>query len=254
MPVLVLSFLVIAALYATVGFGGGSSYTAMLVLVGTDFRLIPIIALTCNLIVVTGGTINYARAGLLHANVILPFTALSVPMAWLGGITPVDQHLFILILGIALLGSGLAMLLHPEVEDDEAPEKSPGVLWSTGIVAGSLLGYLAGLVGIGGGILLAPAMHLMRLAPAKIVAATASVFILVNSCAGLIGQWTKLGQFEMRGDLMPYLWVFPAVLLGGQLGSRLGIRLLSPLAVRRLTAVLVIFVAGRLLFGWYTES
>ena len=85
-----------------------------------------------------------------------------------------------------------------------------------------------------------------------VLPATASFFILVNSIAGLIGQWLKLGVLEIRGDLTDYLWLFPAVLLGGQLGSRAGIRLLSAVTVRRLTAVLVIFVAGRLLLRWYT--
>jgi uncharacterized membrane protein YfcA len=181
MTVLVASFLIIAALYASVGFGGGSSYTAILMLADTDFRLIPVISLTCNLIVVTGGTIQFARAGLLRANVILPFAALSVPMAWLGGITPIDKDAFSLVLAATLLGSGIAILMNPTADTDEISDTATRRMWITGLAAGSILGYVAGLIGIGGGIFLAPVMHLMRLAPAKIVAATASFFILVNS-------------------------------------------------------------------------
>jgi uncharacterized membrane protein YfcA len=97
-------------------------------------------------------------------------------------------------------------------------------------------------------------LHLVRLAPAGVIAAAASFFILVNSCAGLIGQWSKLGALEIRSDLNAYLWLFPAVLIGGQLGSRAGIRVFSPRTVRQLTAALVFIVGGRLLFRWYTSA
>jgi uncharacterized membrane protein YfcA len=253
LPVVAL-FLIIAALYASVGFGGGSSYTAVLMITDTDFRLVPVISLICNLIVVSGGTIYFARAGLLRANIVLPFTVLSVPMAWLGGITPIDKGSFTLVLSLVLLGSAVAMLINRPVDPIETRSVSTKQLWMLGLTAGSALGYIAGLVGIGGGIFLAPALHLIRLAPAGVIAAAASFFILVNSCAGLIGQWSKLGALEIRSDLNAYLWLFPAVLIGGQLGSRAGIHVFSPRTVRRITAVLVFIVGGRLLFRWYTSA
>jgi len=249
---LVGSFFLIAALYASVGFGGGSSYTAVLMLVDTDFRLVPMIALICNVIVVAGGTVQFARAGLLRANIVLPVTILSVPMAWLGGITPIDKTTFTLALALALLASGVAILANPPVISDEEQSAPTKQLWIAGLLGGGALGFLAGLVGIGGGIFLAPALYFMRLAPPRVVAATASFFILVNSGAGLIGQWSKLSELQIQGDLTNHLWLFPAVLIGGQLGSRAGIRVLSPLTVRRLTGMLVIVVGGRLLFQWYT--
>jgi uncharacterized membrane protein YfcA len=248
------AFLIIAALYASVGFGGGSSYTATLMIADIDFRLVPVISLTCNLIVVSGGLVQFARAGLLRANVVLPFTVLSVPMAWLGGITPIDRSSFTLVLGFVLIGSAAAMLVDRPIVQGEARSTSARQLWMLGLTAGSALGYIAGLVGIGGGIFLAPALHLMRIAPARVIAAAASFFILVNSLAGLLGHWSKLGALEIRGDLNAYLWLFPAVLIGGQLGSRAGIRVFSPSAVRRLTAALVFVVGGRLLFEWYTSA
>lgn len=251
---LVASFLIIAALYASVGFGGGSSYTAVLMITDTDFRLVPVISLICNLIVVSGGTLHFARAGLLRANIVLPFTVLSVPMAWLGGITPIDKGSFTLVLSLVLLGSAGAMLVNRPVDPIETRSVSAKQLWMLGLTAGGALGYIAGLVGIGGGIFLAPALHLIRLAPAGVIAAAASFFILVNSCAGLIGQWSKLGPLEIRSDLNAYLWLFPAVLIGGQLGSRAGIRVFSPRTVRQLTAALVFIVGGRLLFRWYTSA
>ena len=248
------SFLIIAAIYASAGFGGGSSYAAVLMLTDTDFRLVPVIALICNLIVVSGGTIQFVRAGLLRLNIVLPFTILSVPMAWLGGITPIDKSSFDLVLSFALLGSGIAMLVIRRGDKVESNGVSAKRLWILGLTAGSALGYLAGLVGIGGGIFLAPALHLMRLAPAQVIAAAASFFILVNSVAGLIGQWSKLGALELRGDLSAYIWLFPAVLLGGQLGNRAGIHFFSPATVRRITAALVIIVGGRLVIRWYTAA
>ncbi len=251
---LVASFLIIAALYASVGFGGGSSYTAVLMITDTDFRLVPVISLICNLIVVSGGTLHFARAGLLRANIVLPFTVLSVPMAWLGGITPIDKGSFTLVLSLVLLGSAGAMLVNRPVDPIETRSVSAKQLWMLGLTAGGALGYIAGLVGIGGGIFLAPALHLIRLAPAGVIAAAASFFILVNSCAGLIGQWSKLGPLEIRSDLNAYLWLFPAVLIGGQLGSRAGIRVFSPRTIRQLTAALVFIVGGRLLFRWYTSA
>jgi uncharacterized membrane protein YfcA len=260
MFLLVTVFLAIAAVYASVGFGGGSSYTAVLMIIDTDFRLVPVISLICNLIVVSGGTIHFARAGLLRANIVLPFTVLSVPMAWLGGITPIDRNSFTLVLALVLLASAVAMFVDRpvnqvnQVNQVETPIVSTKRLWTFGLVAGGALGFIAGLVGIGGGIFLAPTLHLMRLAPARTIAAAASLFILVNSCAGLIGQWSKLGALEIRGDLHAYLWLFPAVLIGGQLGSRVGIRIFSPRTVRRLTAALVFIVGGRLLFRWYTTG
>jgi uncharacterized membrane protein YfcA len=257
MFLLVTAFLAIAALYASVGFGGGSSYTAALMMVDTDFRLVPVISLICNLIVVSGGTIHFARAGLLRANIVLPFTVLSVPMAWLGGITPIDRNSFTLVLSLVLLASAVAMFVDrpvDQINQVETSTVSTKRLWIFGLVAGGALGFIAGLVGIGGGIFLAPALHLMRLAPARMIAAAASLFILVNSCAGLVGQWSKLGALEIRGDLNAYFWLFPAVLVGGQLGSRAGIRMFSPRTVRRLTAALVFVVGSRLFFRWYTTG
>jgi uncharacterized membrane protein YfcA len=252
MPFLVGSFFLIAALYASVGFGGGSSYTAMLMLMDTDYRLVPIISLVCNLIVVSGGVIQFARAGLIQAHVVLPCTLLSIPMAWLGGVTPINKDMFLLLLGLSLLASGAAMLITPPEPKGDVRIRSVRQLWIIGIPAGSVLGYLAGLVGIGGGIFLAPALYLLRLASPKVVAATASFFILMNSLAGLLGHWVKPGTLELRGELLAYAWLFPAALIGGQLGSRAGIRILRPVTVRRLTALLVFIVGIRLLFSWYT--
>ena len=247
MPALALLFFVTAVLYAAVGFGGGSTYNALLVLAETDYRILPSVALLCNLVVVTGGVLQYRRSGDLSLRFAVPFVALSIPMAWFGGLVPIEQSTFILLLGVSLLAAGAAMWVQPP-KSDAAPSGSSLVNWSVGLPLGGVFGFLSGMVGIGGGIFLAPCLHLLRLADAKRIAATASFFIMVNSIAGLVGQTMKQGTLEHLDALTDYGWLVLAVLVGGQIGSRLGTRALSGRVVKRLTAILVLYVAARLLY------
>jgi uncharacterized membrane protein YfcA len=247
MPSLALLFFATAVLYAAVGFGGGSTYNALLVLADTDYRVLPSIALICNLIVVTGGVLQYRRSDDLDWRFALPFVALSVPMAWLGGRIPIDEGAFVLLLGLSLLAAGVSMWFQPTTAS--SPEAAPsGASWFLGLPLGGLIGFLSGMVGIGGGIFLAPALHLLRLAEPKRIAATSSFFIMVNSSAGLVGQTMKQGTSEHLGRLSDHTWLFVAVLIGGQIGSRMSTRALSGRVVKRLTAVLILYVAGRLLY------
>lgn len=244
---LALLFFVTAVLYASVGFGGGSTYNALLVLADTDYRVLPSIALACNLIVVTGGVWQYRRSGDLNLKFALPFIALSVPMAWFGGTVPIERETFVMFLGLSLLAAGIAMWFQAP-ESKASPPGSPLVNWFVGLPVGAATGFVAGMVGIGGGIFLAPCLHLLRLADPKRIAATASFFIMVNSIAGLVGQTMKQGTTAHLAQLTDYVWLGVAVLIGGQLGSRLSTRMLSKRIVKRLTAVLVLYVAGRLLY------
>jgi hypothetical protein len=248
MVTLAIAFFITAALYASVGFGGGSTYNALLVLGGEDYRLIPVVALCCNLVVVAGGTLGFARAGLLRVEAALPVVLTSVPMAWLGGATPVDKGTFVLLLGLALVASGILLLLQPSTWSPAPAFASPRRLWLLGLPLGAGIGYLAGIVGIGGGIFLSPILHMARVAHPKVISATASFFILANSAAGLGGQWFKAAGALTPDRLAPYMALYLAVLVGGQLGTRMGIHVLSPLTVRRATAVLVLYVGGRLLY------
>ena len=244
---LALLFFVTAVLYASVGFGGGSTYNAILVLGDTDYHLLPSIALACNLIVVTGGVWQYRRSGDLNLMFAFPFIALSIPMAWFGGTVPIARETFVMFLGLSLLAAGLAMWFQPP-ESRASPPGSPLVNWFVGLPVGAVIGFLAGMVGIGGGVFLAPCLHLLRLADPKRIAATSSFFIMVNSIAGLLGQTMKQGASAHIGQLTDYVWLGVAVLVGGQVGSRLSTRVLSGRVVKRLTAALVLYVAGRLLY------
>lgn len=247
MPTLALLFLLTAVLYASVGFGGGSTYNALLVLADTDYRILPSVALVCNLIVVAGGVWQYRRSGDLNLAFALPFVALSIPLAWFGGSVPIERETFVMLLGVSLLAAGLVMWFQAP-ESKSASSGSWPVLWLAGLPLGAVIGFLSGMVGIGGGIFLAPALHLLRLGDPKRIAATSSFFIMVNSIAGLVGQATKRGNAAHLAQLADYFWLGVAVLIGGQIGSRLSAEALSGRVVKRLTAVLVLYVAGRLLY------
>ena len=183
MPLLAAAFFLTALLYASVGFGGGSTYNALLALAGVDYRLLPLLALSCNIVVVAGSTVRFARAGITPWRGAILLTALAAPAALLGGLTPIGESAFLVLLGAMLLLTSLTMLL-PVAQGDPEPSRLSRYLPFAAVP----LGYLAGLVGIGGGIFLAPLLHLTRWHEARAIAATASFFILVNSIFGLIGQ------------------------------------------------------------------
>jgi uncharacterized protein len=234
-------FFLVALIYASVGFGGGSTYTALLGLWGADFKLIPVISLLCNIIVVTGGAFRFMRAGMIDLKAMMPLLLVSAPLAFLGGLVPLQRSMFLMILGVALLLSCIALLLQP---DSWKPRQLPkSILY--GLSAG--VGLLAGLSGIGGGIFMAPVLHLIRWADARRIAAFASLYILVNSLAGLIGQMIKSGATALAGPVSDYWPVMLAVLVGGQLGGMLGLHVFSPRILRITTALLVGYVAARLL-------
>jgi uncharacterized protein len=242
---LTLGFLATALLYAGVGFGGGSTYTALLTLSGVDYRILPMISLACNIIVVTGGTIRYARAGLIPWRRVLPLVIVSAPMALLGGLTPIKQPVFMALLGASLLVAGLLLLF--QRERTEGAQALPANFATAGVLGG-LVGYLSGVVGIGGGIFLAPILHLMRWADARTIAATASLFILINSITGITGQAIKLGNTGQINLVTGYWPLAFAVLIGGQIGTHLGIRIFSQALVRRATGILILYVAIQLLW------
>jgi len=241
-------FLLTALIYAMVGFGGGSTYTALLVLAGTDYRAVPVISLLCNVLVVTMGAIAFARAGHFDWRRSWPLFVLSVPAAALGGRLPVGETLFLGLLALSLLCAGLTMLWQPFWRREVAAAE-PDQRWLEPAAAG-VLGFAAGVVGIGGGIFLAPLLHVRRWGPPKAIAATSAMFILVNSLAGLVGQALK-GAAATASVVSHYWPLFPAVVLGGFVGALLGARALDPKWVRLVTALLILYVAVRLALRWY---
>ncbi len=242
---LALAFGVTALLYASVGFGGGSTYSALLALSGLDYRLLPLVSLACNIVVVTGGSIRFARAGLTPWKKALVIVALGAPASFAGGLTPITETTFLTLLGGSLVLTALTMLIPVRKNASGTANRAARLM----PLAAAPLGYFAGLVGIGGGIFLAPLLHLARWHEARGIAATASLFILVNSLFGLAGQMLKNGPDLLGAALAAALPLLIAVVIGGQAGSLMAARLLPPQWIRWLTALLVAVVGVRLLAG-----
>ena len=238
---LIVLFFVIAFVYSLAGFGGGSSYLALLVLFAVPMALVPPLALICNIAVVTVGGWRFIRDGHFQWRRLLPFLITSVPFAYLGGRVVIDKRVFLFLLSGSLLCAGLNMLWAGRRE--ELPQEIDSRrIWKWGLPAGALLGGVSGLVGIGGGIFLSPLLHALRWGNSKQIAASASVFIFVNSLSGLFGQLSK--------PVDPTLWhgvlALPAAaLIGGLFGSFVSSRKISCLAVQRVTAILVLYASVR---------
>lgn len=237
---LVFAFLAVALIYASVGFGGGSTYTAILALTGAPFQAIPVISLCCNLAVVSGSLFRFAKAGQLPWREAWPYLVLSIPVAYWMGTLSLAESSFLLILGIALILSAFAMVW--PVPQKGHLLKPPGFLTRIGL--GGVFGALAGLVGIGGGIFLAPSLYLLKAATPQHIAATASLFIAANSLAGLAGHLSRALSLQTVASHWPLL---VAVVVGGQIGSWLTIKVMPQRWLKWATAGLVFYVGLRLL-------
>lgn len=240
---LMLGFLAISTLYSSVGFGGGSSYLALLALVLTSFFVIRSTALICNLVVVSGSTYLYWKNGHLDFKKFLPFIVTSIPFAFLGARFRLSEQVFFIILGSALIISALALILQT-VKQKKSEEVNPDYPSYVTYLLGAGIGLLSGLVGIGGGIFLAPVLNHMKWDKSIKIAALASFFILVNSVSGIFGLLTK-GAFEL--PLVTGVGLILAVFIGGQIGIRLSLSKLTGNGIKAITALLVLIVGIRVL-------
>ena len=242
MLVLSILFFVTATLYSSVGFGGGSTYLALLLIWGVPYHIFPAIALLCNIFVVSGNCYNYIRAGNLNLKLLAPYLLGSVPLAFIGGSLQIDKNLFEILLFLVLSSAGILLLFKFKSYDDTDSnyKKIPFII---SLFIGFLLGFISGIVGIGGGIFLSPILFLLRAGRPKHIVTTASIFILINSLSGIIGQLTKNSVFN---EISNYWVLLLAVIIGGQLGNFLNLKLFSTKILALLTSVLVIFVAIRM--------
>ncbi len=239
-------FLLIAILYSSVGFGGGSSYLAVLSLSSLAFVQIRAIALLCNIVVVTGGTYIFIKNKQFNWKKNLPLVSISVPMAFIGGFLKISQSFFFILLGITLFVAAVLMWTSKYISEkgkDLDLKKSIG----KDISYGGSIGFISGMVGIGGGIFLAPLLHMTKWDNPKRIAATSSFFILMNSIAGLFGQYLN-PNFSIDPAITIILMV--TVLIGGQIGSRLSATLISPVKLKKGTALLIAFVSIRILWKY----
>lgn len=231
-------FFIIATLYSSIGFGGGSGYLAVLALFLASFFTIRSLALLCNLVVVSGSCYLYFKNGHLNFKRFVPFVVSSIPMAFIGAVFKMEEQIFFGILGATLILSAafLSWQTINKKTDHEPKRHSSYVSYITG----AAIGLLSGMVGIGGGIFLAPVLHHLKWDRAIKIAALASFFILVNSVSGIIGLMVT-DTFLIPG----YEILFPvaAVFLGGQVGTRLSLKRLTGTGIKILTALLVL-IAG----------
>ena len=244
MALLAILFLVTAILYSSVGFGGGSTYLALLLIWGVPYFIFPVIALSCNIIVVSGNCFNYIRARNLDLKLLIPYLIGSIPLAYIGGSLPIEKKLFEILLFLVLTAAGTLLLFNFKSYDDR--EESYRIIpVSISILIGGILGFISGVVGIGGGIFLSPILFIIRAGKPKHIVTTASLFILINSISGLVGQLTKN---TVLVEVQNYWYLLVAVLIGGQIGNYLNLNIFTTRILALITAILVIFVACRIGF------
>ena len=244
MIILSILFFITAVLYSSVGFGGGSTYLALLLIWDVPYYIFPIIALFCNIIVVTGNSINYVRAGNHNFKLLIPFLIGSIPLAFIGGTLIVKKEIFEILLFLVLSIAGLLLLINNKsYEDKDIIIKKLHLFVS--ILIGSVLGLISGIVGIGGGIFLSPILFLLKADKPKNIATTASLFILINSIFGVLGQLTKE---NILNEIILYWPLFLTVLIGGLFGNYLNLKIFSNRILAIITSLLVIFVAIRMAF------
>jgi len=241
MVLLAILFLVTAILYSSVGFGGGSTYLALLLIWGIPYSIFPLIALSCNIIVVLGNCFNYIRTGNLNLKLLLPYLVGSVPLAYIAGSITIEKDFFEILLFLVLLIAGTLLLINFKSYDykKDSYRKIPILI---SILIGGILGFISGAVGIGGGIFLSPILFLIRAGNPKHIITSASLFILINSISGIFGQLTKN---DVLVEMYNYWYLLLVVLIGGQLGNYLNLKIFPARILVLITAVLVLFVAVR---------
>ena len=242
MIILSISFFVTAILYASVGFGGGSTYLALLLILDVPYYIFPVIALICNIFVVSGNSFNYIRAGNLNLKLLIPYLIGSMPLAYIGGSLEIDKNLFEFFLFLVLTFAGTMLLINFKSYDDEnATYKDIPMIIS--ILIGGILGFVSGVVGIGGGIFLSPILFLIKAGKPKHIVTAASLFILINSIFGIFGQLTKnIVLIEVSN----YWYLFLTVMIGGHIGNFLNLKIFPTRILALVTAALVLFVAIRI--------
>ena len=228
-------FFVGAALYASVGHGGASSYLAIMGLFSLAPDVMKPTALALNILVASVATFKFYRAGLFSWRLFWPFAVASIPAAFVGGAVMLPARSYKIVVGVVLLYAAVWMFrsaLRPISKETHSPP-----LWAA-LLAGLAIGFLSGLTGVGGGIFLSPLLLSMGWAETRATSGVAAPFILVNSIAGLLGHFASVSQ------LPPNVSVWgAAALIGGWIGASYGSKR-APVPVLRQLLSLVLIVAG----------
>lgn len=204
----------VALLYASVGHGGASGYLALMAIFSIAPDVMKPTALLLNLFVSLTSFVQFYRGGYFRIKLFLPFALASVPFAFIGGMIAVDATVYRQVLGWLLLLPVIRFLFFSDIQVKEQEKYS--IIPAVAIGAG--IGFLSGLIGIGGGIILSPVILLLRWANMKETAAVSALFIFVNSLSGLAGQFTKGIQFT-TGMYVYVIIAFAGGLAGAYIGS-----------------------------------
>ncbi len=225
-------FAIVAFSYASVGLGGGSSYTALLAIFGGGIATIPMISLTLNVLVTTIGSIVFLSKGHARIRLILPFLISSIPMAYVGGMLHLPKTLFYFVLLISLTFAAMRIYFPKETKPLLLTNWAKFFLC---LCCGAILGLIAGIVGIGGGVYLVPLILILGLGTAKEAAACGAFFIWVNSVAGLAA---RLQHNSI--DLVPYMPLIISALIGGVVGSTLGAGRFEPRTMQKILGTVLV--------------
>jgi uncharacterized membrane protein YfcA len=233
-------FFMVALCYSSIGLGGGSSYTALMVVAGFSTAVIPMLSLVLNLFVTSIGSYNFIRNKHARLELIAPFLLASMPMAYLGGALQLPKGLFYWVLLVSLLVVALRIYFWRTTAFRLELGRTGKIAVS--LLAGAILGLIAGIAGIGGGIYLVPLIIILGLGTEHQAAACGAIFVWLNSLTGLISRL----QYNSI-DLTPCLPLIVAVVLGGALGSWLGASRLSRHAMEKILGLIVIVAIVMLL-------
>jgi hypothetical protein len=238
---LALGMLVAAFGYAAVGHGGASAYIAAMALAGVAPAEMRPVALLLNMLVSSLGTWKFQRAGHFRWRLFWPFAVVSIPMAYLGGAVTLPGQAYKVLVGVVLLYAAWQLWLSGRSGTEMRAVREPPLGWAMAI--GAVMGLLAGLTGVGGGIFLSPLLLMLGWAGTKQTSAVAAPFILVNSLAGLAAV------FVARSSALPsYAWALaPAVVIGGWLGAEYGSRRFANPVVRRVLAVVLALAGAKMI-------
>ncbi|HZV43229.1 MAG TPA: sulfite exporter TauE/SafE family protein [Saprospiraceae bacterium] len=233
--------LVVALLYSAVGHGGASGYIALMTIWGIEVATVRSTALVLNGFVSLIAFIQYYRQGHFKWSLTFPFLITSVPFAFLGAMIAIDSALYKKILGVILIISVIRLLV--SFHQKEGPLREMN-LWLA-MLAGAAIGFLSGMIGIGGGIILSPLILLAGWAGIKNTSATSALFIFINSIAGLAGVWMK-DQFSFSSQTV--IWVGVAI-AGALAGAYWGSRLAAVKQMRYILALVLAIASYKLVFA-----
>ncbi|HEV8590698.1 MAG TPA: sulfite exporter TauE/SafE family protein [Pyrinomonadaceae bacterium] len=235
---IILAIFIVAILYSSVGHGGASGYLAVMALLAVAPEITRPTALVLNLFVASIAAYQFYRLGYFSWSTFWPFAVTSIPFAFIGGMIHLPTQIYKLVLGFVLLFAAFR-LAWSFTHDGES--RLPKV-WIA-LLIGAAIGLLSGLVGVGGGIFLTPVLLLMNWSETKTAAGVSALFILVNSIAGLAGNYSQVSVLPVNA----WMWITAAV-AGGVVGSTLGVHRFTSLTLRRVLALVLVFAAVKLIF------